>query len=127
MVIHKSFADFVLFLYLHMAHADGDFHETELNMVRDKMTKLYDQQEIDLDLKLKEAIDEYNGFEKSNLIKLFHDTFGHFRKVKFAQKYKVYSDLYDIIRADGKVVEAETKALKELKEIIDINSEVSHQ
>ncbi len=126
MVIHNSFADFVLFLYVHMAHADGDFHETELNLVREKMTKLYDSQEINLDLKLKEAIDQYIRFEKSDLNKLFHDTFDHFKTVKFAQKYKVYTDLYDIIKADGKIVDAETKALKELKEIIDINSEVSH-
>ena len=126
MVIHSSFADFVLFLYVHMAHADGDFHETELNMVREKMPKLYHPEEIDLDIKLKEAIDEYNSFEKSELNKLFHDTFEHFRNVKFAQKYKVYTDLYDIIKADGKIVHEETKALKELKEIIDINSEVSH-
>mgnify|MGYP001597407136 FL=1 len=126
MVIHNSFADFVLFLYVHMAHADGDFHETELNMVREKMPKLYHPEEIDLDIKLKEAIDEYNSFEKSELNKLFHDTFEHFRNVKFAQKYKVYTDLYDIIKADGKIVHEETKALKELKEIIDINSEVSH-
>ena len=77
-------------------------------------------------MKLEEAICQYNDFKKSDLNTLFHDTFGHFRQVKFAQKYKVYTDLYDIIMADGKVVDAETKALKELKEIIDINSEVSH-
>lgn len=126
MVIHNSFADFALFLYVHMGHADGDFHESELNLVREKMTKLYPPQEIDLDLKLKEAIDQYNSFKKSDLSTLFHDTFEHFPNVKFAQKYKVYTDLYDIVRADGKVVAAETKALKELKDIIDISSEVSH-
>lgn len=126
MVIHNSFADFVLFLYVHMAHADGDFHETELSMVREKMPKLYHPEEVDLDVKLKKAIDEYKGIDKGELNKLFRDTFDHFRTVRFDQKYKVYMDLYDIIKADGKVVEAETKALKELKEIIDINSEVSH-
>lgn len=126
MVIHNSFADFVLFLYVHMAHADGDFHETELSMVREKMPKLYHPEEVDLDVKLKKVIDEYNSIEKSELNKLFRDTFDHFRNVRFDQKYKVYTDLYDIIKADGKVLEAETKALKELKEIIDINAEVSH-
>jgi len=126
MVIHNSFTDFVLFLYVHMAHADGDFHETELTLVREKMIKLYHPETIDLDSKLKEAIDQYTAFKKSDLNKLFRDTFDHFRNVRFDQKYKIYADLYDIIQADGKVVEAETKALKELKEIIDINAEVSH-
>ena len=124
MVIHNSFADFVLFLYVHMAHADGDLHVTEVKVIKEKMTKLY--QGEDLDKKFSAALDEYNAFDKKNLNKLFHASFAHFETVKFAQKYRVYGDMYDIIYADGKVVEAETRALDELKDIIDINSEVRH-
>lgn len=124
MVIHNSFADFVLFLYVHMAHADGDLHVTEVKVIKEKMTKLYPGE--DVDKKFTAALDEYNAFDKKNLNKLFHASFAHFNTIKFAQKYRVYGDMYDIIYADGKVEESEKRALDELKEIIDINSEVRH-
>src|SRR5690349_3005474 len=125
MVIHQSFADFVLFLYVHMAHADSDFHQTELGVIREKMSKLYPF-ESDLEERLDAAMKEYQAFDKSKLKILFKDTFNHFTNVKFAQKYKVYADMYDIINADGKIDESEAAALQELKEIIDISAEVSH-
>lgn len=126
MIIHQSFADFVLFLYVHMAHADSDFHETEVKVIREKMGKLYPNDK-NLDAKLDEVLKQYRSFDKNKLRILFRDTFDHFTNVKFAQKYKVYTDMYDIINADGKIDESETKALNELKEIIDISSEASHQ
>lgn len=124
MVIHNSFADFVLFLYVHMAHADGDLHVTEVKVIKEKMTKLFPGENVDK--KFAAALDEYNAFDKKNLNKLFHASFAHFNSVKFAQKYRVYGDMYDIIYADGKVLESETKALEELKDIIDINAEIRH-
>lgn len=124
MVIHNSFADFVLFLYVHMAHADGDLHVTEVKVIKEKMAKLYPGE--DVDKKFTAALDEYNAFDKKNLNKLFHASFAHFDTIKFAQKYRVYGDMYDIVYADGKVEESEKRALDELKDIIDINAEVRH-
>lgn len=124
MVIHNSFADFVLFLYVHMAHADGDLHVTEVKVIKEKMAKLFPGENVDT--KFASALDEYNAFDKKNLNKLFHASFAHFDTIKFAQKYRVYGDMYDIIYADGKVLESETKALEELKDIIDINAEIRH-
>jgi len=124
MVIHNSFADFVLFLYVHMAHADGDLHVTEVKVIKEKMAKIFPNE--DADKKFTTALDEYNAFDKSKLNKLFHASFAHFNTVKFSQKYRVYGDMYDIIYADGKVEESEKRALDELKDIIDINSEVTH-
>ncbi|QOI98214.1 MAG: TerB family tellurite resistance protein [Flammeovirgaceae bacterium] len=120
MVIHKTFADFVLFLYVHMAHADGEFHETEVKVVKEKMKKLYPN-ESDYDKKLKEAMTLYIDFDKNQLRTLFRDTFKHFSEVKFPVKYHIYTDLYDIINADGKIDESETDALTTLKEIIDVS------
>ncbi len=124
MVIHNSFADFVLFLYVHMAHADGDLHVTEVKVIKEKMAKLFPGENVDT--KFASALDEYNAFDKKNLNKLLHASFAHFDTIKFAQKYRVYGDMYDIIYADGKVLESETKALEELKDIIDINAEIRH-
>lgn len=121
MILHTSFSDFVLFLYVHMAHADGDFHELEKNVIREKMSRLYPK-EVNTEEKLDTALKQYTSFDKSQLRILLKDTFGHFTNVKFAQKYKIYTDMYDIINADGKVDESETKALNALKEIIDIGN-----
>lgn len=125
MVIHQSFADFVLFLYVHMAHADKDFHQTELGVIRGKMSKLYPFED-NLEERLEVALKEYQAFDKNKLKILFKDTFHHFTNVKFAQKYKVYADMYDIINADGKIDESEARALQELKEIIDMSAQITH-
>ena len=124
MVIHKSFADFVLFLYVHMAHADGEFHNLEKKVVLDKMTKIFTR-EGNHEIKFDEAVSQYRSIDQSKVTAIIRDTFKHFDQVKFQQKYKVYTDMYDIINADGKIDESETKALEELKQIIDIGAEKS--
>ena len=69
----------------------------------------------------------YNKFDKKNLSALIHDSFAHFNTVKFVQKYKVYTDMFDIVHADGKLHEAEERALSELKRIIDMGAEAAHE
>ncbi len=121
MVIHKDFSDFVLFLYVYMAYADGIFHPSEKDAIMGKMSKLFPH-EGDPKHKMIAAEREYLEFDPSKLNELIHDTFKHFSGVKFNQKYKVYTDMYDIINADGKVDQAETMALNALKKIIDLGA-----
>jgi uncharacterized tellurite resistance protein B-like protein len=104
-----------------MAYADGEFHELEKSVIHEKMKRLFPN-EVNLEEKLQTILSQYQNFNKADLKILFSDTFNHFTNVKFSQKYKVYSDMYDIINADGKVDEAETKALNALKEIIEIGN-----
>jgi len=125
MVIHNSFNDFVLFLYVHMAHSDGESHDLEKGVILQKMSKIYPA-DSNLDQLFENALKEYKGIEKSKVTEIIRATFKHFDQIKFNQKYKVYTDMYDIINADGKVHESETKALKELKQIIDIGIEKTH-
>lgn len=122
MVIHKSFADFVLFLYVHMAYADGVFHPSEREVILEKMSKLFPT-EGDPRKKINAAEKEYLALDTATISSLIRDTFKHFSSVKFAQKYKVYTDMYDIINADGKVDQSETLALNTLKKIIDMGAE----
>jgi len=119
MVIHDTFADFVLFLYIHMAHADGLYHPSEREVIADRIHKLFPD-ETDINGKLARAEKQYSAVEKSQIDTIIKDTFKHFNSVRFAQKYKVYTDMYDIIHADGKVEESETKALNQLKDIIEM-------
>lgn len=126
MVIHSNFADFVLFLYVHMSHIDNDYDPTEMKVIKEKMTRIYPK-ETDMEKKLYNTIREYNAFDKSKIEELIRDTFKQFQGVKFSQKYKIYTDMYDIINADGKVEESEASALEELKQIIEMGTEAKAQ
>lgn len=119
MVIHDNFADFVLFLYIHMAHADGVYHPSEREVIADRIPKLFPE-ETDITGKLAKAEKQYTATDRAQIDTIIKDTFKHFNSVRFAQKYKVYTDMYDIIHADGKVEESETKALNQLKDIIEM-------
>ena len=122
MVVHSNFSDFATFLYVHMAYADGDYHPEEMHVIIDKMKKLYPPNE-DLHSKLEKTLEDYRSTDQSKISTIVRDSFKHFNQVKFAHKYKVYTDMYDIINADGKVDESETKALDELKQIINMGAE----
>lgn len=105
-----------------MAHADREFHTEEKEVILERIPKIFPH-EGDPRKKLENAISEYESIDRSQVTSLIRDTFKHFDHVKFAQKYKVYTDMYAIIHADGKVHELETKALRELKQIIDLGAE----
>lgn len=123
MVIHNNFQDFVLFLYIHMALADNYLHPAEEEVILGKMSKLFPI-EANPKLKFDAALLHYKTLPHSEAMDIIRATFKQFDHIKFAQKYKVYTDMYDVINADGKVEEAEKIALDALKEIIDLNSEV---
>jgi len=123
MVLHSQFQDFILFLYIHMAISDGSIHSSEEQVILNKMTKLFPD-ESDLKKKLQLALTEYRALDPVMIGDVIRESFKHFDKVTFAQKYKVYADMYDIVNADGKVEESEKHALDGLKEIIDMNAQM---
>jgi uncharacterized tellurite resistance protein B-like protein len=124
MVIHSSFKDFILFLYVHMSRADGNYDPKEMATIKTKIGGLFEK-EADAERKLYIAIRQYNSFDKSKLTELFEATFKHFGEDTSVLKSNFYSDLNEIILADGKVLHSETKALEALKGIIDLNIEKS--
>jgi uncharacterized tellurite resistance protein B-like protein len=121
MKFHESFSDFVLFLYIHMALADGKLDPREETLILDKLTRLFPL-EGDPKGKYDHAVISYEKFDKTNLEEFIQNSFRHFSHIKFSQRYKIYTDMYDIVHADGKVDELETIALEALKEIIDLGS-----
>ncbi|MFM9839992.1 MAG: TerB family tellurite resistance protein [Cyclobacteriaceae bacterium] len=122
MMLHNNFQDFVLFLYIHMALADHYLHPSEESVILDKMSRLFPT-EADPKKKFDAAVKHYESLSHETAIETIRASFKHFDQVKFAQKYKVYTDMYDVINADGKVEEAEKIALDALKEIINMNAE----
>jgi uncharacterized tellurite resistance protein B-like protein len=125
MVIHNNFQDFVLFLYIHMALADHYLHPAEESVILEKMGKIFPTEE-NPKKKFDDAVKHYESLSHEQAMKIIRDTFKHFDHVKFAQKYKVYTDMYDVINADGKVEEAEKIALEALKDVINLNAEAKH-
>ncbi len=121
MVIHKTFSDFVLYLYVHMAFADGALHPDEERVILEKMNKHFPI-EGDHKKRFDEAVIAYQKMDPSKNHEVIKESFKHFDHIKFAQRYKIYADMYDVIHADGKVDAAETKAINELKGIIDMVS-----
>jgi uncharacterized tellurite resistance protein B-like protein len=120
MVIHSTFKDFILFLYVHISRADDTYDPNEMATIKKKIEGLFDEN-ADAEKKLYLAIREYNTFDRSKLPALFKESFKHFREDQRVLKNNFYSDLDEIMQADGKVVLAETNALQALKEIIELN------
>jgi uncharacterized tellurite resistance protein B-like protein len=102
-----------------MALADGTLQFEEEIVILDKLTKLFPQ-EGNPKKKFDDAVAAYRNFNQSTLDEFVRHSFKHFNHVKFAQRYKVYTDMYDIIHADGKVDEKETAAVNALEKIIDL-------
>jgi uncharacterized tellurite resistance protein B-like protein len=121
MKVHESFSDFVLFLYVHMALSDGFLHSNEEIVILDKLTKLFPQ-EGNPKKKFDDALAAYQNFDQSTLDEFIQHSYKHFNQVKFAQRYKIYTDMYDIMHADGKVDQGEMLALNTLKKIIDLGT-----
>jgi uncharacterized tellurite resistance protein B-like protein len=121
MKFHDSFSDFVLFLCIHVAYADGSLHAEEEKVILEKIQKLFPL-EGNPKNKFNEAVQQYQAFQKTQINEFIHYSFRHFQHIPFAQRYKIYTDMYEIVHADGKVEEAETKAMNTLKQIIDLGA-----
>lgn len=121
MVIHSNFSDFILFLFVHMSHADESYDPYEMATIKQKISAMFEQG-ADVERKLYTAIREYNSFDKLKLPQLFRDSFKHFGEDKRIQKTAFYDDLTEIMQADGKVEHGEKRALQALKEIVELNS-----
>lgn len=120
MIIHNTFQDFALFLYLHVAHADGQLHQQEESLVREKILQLFGP-ETDPEQKFLAALDQYRSLPKDTIQPLIKSTFSHFREVQFAAKYKVFTDLFDIINSDGRVDYSETSVISQLRELMALS------
>jgi uncharacterized tellurite resistance protein B-like protein len=104
-----------------MALSDGTLHPSEELIILDRLTKLYPQ-EGDPKKKFDQAVIAYKEADKTGIDEFIHHSFKHFNNVKFAQRYKIYTDMFDIMHADGKVADAEQVALNTLKKIIDLGA-----
>jgi tellurite resistance protein len=117
MLLHSSFPDFVLFLFVHLSNADSSYDPKELAAIKDKMKNLFPEP-VDFEKKLYQTIREYNNLDKSHLDDVLQASAEHFRKEKPTQD--VFDAFQEIISADGKIEPEEMKALNALKQIIGV-------
>jgi uncharacterized tellurite resistance protein B-like protein len=122
MIIHKTHKDFIVYLYMHIAYADGEFHAMERHMIHKKISALFPYHNnhyhlIDLQ---EEA---YLAFAPELVKDIITKSFTHFKELNFSLRYKIYMDLHDIVYADGKVLESEIRAVNELRRIINLSIE----
>src|SRR6187431_1833546 len=122
MVIHNTFEDFVLFIYIHMSHADNSFDPTELSAIKSKMSNLFPG-EKNMEQKLYTAIREYNDFDKTKLREVFEGSFKHYSEHDNERLVEAVNDLSEIIKADGKVDQDEERMLRAFKQLIDLSTE----
>lgn len=118
MVIHSTFPDFVLFLYVHIAHSDNTYDPREIGTIKDKMHKLFPAG-TDLEKKLYQAIREYNAFDHTRIAELIRDTFAHFDNDDLTRMTQLFADVKAIMEADGKVLPTEREAYETIRRIIE--------
>lgn len=117
MIIHDSFADFVVFLYVHVSQADNNYDPAELAAIKSKMKALYPAG-TDIEKKLYGALREYNNLDKAKLPALLANSVQRFASETSADPQSVLEAMTDIVRADGRVEPSETNALETLKNLL---------
>jgi len=117
MIIHKTLSDFILFVYVHISHSDSNYDPSEMAVIKTKMGVLFPE-DTDIEQKLYTTIREYNSFDKSRLEVLFSESIQHFKEGNPIPDATVFTDIQEIIRADGKVKVAEVNALTLISSII---------
>lgn len=121
MVIHTSFPDFLLFLYVHMSEADHNYDPAEMALIKKKMPALFPKG-TDMEQKLYRTIRDYNNFDKSQLDSLFKDTFEKFKGANPELRENLFKDIQEIAGADGALNASESQALEALKRIIELSA-----
>ena len=115
----SDFNDFSLFLYIYMAYADGSVDRTEVDVIKSKIPKLFPDE--DVNGKFQKSRKQYESYSPDDIDKIIHLNFEKHREKSFTSKYRIFSDLYEIIIADGIVDFQENQSIQKLKSIIEQN------
>jgi uncharacterized tellurite resistance protein B-like protein len=116
----EDFKSFILFLYIYMASADGHIDDREVDVILEKLKKIYPEKSIHNDI-FERALKEFTAIDPEALDGIIEDSFKKFRDESFTKKFKIFADLYDIINADGVVDESESQSIEKLKHMIEQN------
>ncbi|MBT1688456.1 tellurite resistance TerB family protein [Dawidia soli] len=116
----STFPDFIVFLYVHLSQADNQYDPAEMAAIKNKMASLYPAG-TDLEKKLYTTIREYNALDKAQLPALLETSARQLGAGHDADHEAILATMQEIIRADGQVAPAETKALEALTQLIALS------
>jgi len=117
---YEDFNDFIIFLYLYMAQADGFIDPREEKVIMDKLRILYPGN-AHLDKVYQTAKEAFLALDSREYDQIINFNFEKHTEKSFTYKYKIFTDLYEIIIADGVIAEEESKSMKKLKTLIEKN------
>ncbi len=107
--------DFTLLLFFHMAHVDGSLHPNERDAILEKMKGLFPGDES-VNGKLLAMESQYAKLGDAKAEVLLKESIQKFSGIDPGLKKEIYSGLFDIINANGKINPEETKTLQVFKE-----------
>lgn len=110
----ENFEDFTLLLLLHMGHVDGSLHPNERDAILERMRELFPGYAL-LNEKLAEMELRYGKLGHSRAEDLLKLRLPKFSDIDPIKKKEIYTALFDIINANGRVNEEETQTLKVFK------------
>lgn len=67
---------------------------------------------------LRKTLEHYQQVKQEEIAHFIRESFDQFRNESFASKYNMFTDLYDIVNSDGKIEEAETAVLNQIRDLI---------
>ena len=106
--------DFTLFLFLHMARADGSVHPNEKETIHEKMNEIFpgnhDYQPAWNKL---ESLHEKSG--PAGAEELLKSNWLRFSSMDESMKQRIFTALFDILNANGRVDPGETQTLKSIR------------
>jgi uncharacterized tellurite resistance protein B-like protein len=111
---YKSPDDFVLLILVHMATVDGSLHPTEHDAIVANVQELFPMMN-DFGARYRQIEKDVKRGGKDLSEQIIRDHMDTLNSLTGVQKMKLYRVLFDVLNADGRVNEEETRVLRLLK------------
>lgn len=116
--IFRKFSHFKAFLYFYMAFADDYLDDKEADMIRLKIKDDLIEEES-VDTLFDEVQATYEQTPPAQMSEVIQLNFQNFKKESQEHKYTLFTDLYDVMIADGVVHYKENESLDKLKKLVN--------
>ena len=116
--VFRKFTHFTAFLYFYMAFSDDFLDEKEAEMIVKKMQAQAVEGE-DVAALYEEVMATYKATPPDALDELIQTNFEYFKHESQEYKYGLFTDLYDVMIADGVVHYKENESLDKLKNLVN--------
>jgi uncharacterized tellurite resistance protein B-like protein len=110
----ELFEDFILFLFIHVARADGSLHPNERDVILQKMSEIISA-EANWAQRLEDMDRKYTALGVTAAETLLKDSLSRFAHHDPAVRSRIHQAVYDIVNANGQVHAEEIKTLRVFK------------